>query len=262
MERRIPLSSNYRDTPNVNDERELRQLAQSVRRAYLGGELMSRHENPDKSVGGWVSEEVVLGDEVQIGATAVVLGSKVLGRRSIGSRVSIWNGAVVRNSDIRDNTSIGEGATVKNSLLLGNNDICDGAEIESAIIGQDVSVGKRAFVKKSEVRNRVRICAGAKVRDSKLLGDNEIGDGSVISDSVVFSRMEIGQCSVIEHSRIELTKARRVPPNSSIIGDIVHSDLDVVHVESNIIDPPEDLLPVRDYQIDKMLDEALETKRK
>jgi carbonic anhydrase/acetyltransferase-like protein (isoleucine patch superfamily) len=256
MERKIPLSSNHLDTPAISNERELRALDPSVCRAYLEGETFVRYTNPDKSAGGWLSEKAEAGRNLYLGPGAIVFGTK------IGDNVAIGSGATVRNSNIQYGTIVGAGTSVRNSMVFGDCEIGDGVDIESSFIGAEACVGDRARIGRSDVRKGARIGCGVSLRKAALLGDNRIGEGSSITNSMVFARMEVGERSFVENSRIELTKAGKLPAGSRIENDIVHSDLDVVGIGSNLIDPPEDLLPVRSYPIEEMVDRALGIKRK
>ena len=209
MEGKIATSPDPLKILVVNSERELRLLDPSVRRAYLDGGALLRHDNSDKSTGGWISEEVKVGTNVHLSRTAIVLGQK-----SIGNNVFLGDNTTVRNSEIKDDVRMGDGVLIGDSLLLGNCRIGHGAVIDSSVLGYDVSVGDMALVARSEVRNHVQVGGGSSVKGSMMLGNNRIGEGSVITDSTVFVNLEIGERSVIAHSRIELTKARRIAPDS------------------------------------------------
>jgi carbonic anhydrase/acetyltransferase-like protein (isoleucine patch superfamily) len=92
----------------------------------------------------------------------------VIGKVSLGERVSIFFGAVLRGDIQRivvgDGTNIQEHALVHTSHGLGD-----------AIIGKDVTVGHRAIIHGATVGNRCIIGMGA-----TLLDDAQIGEGSII----------------------------------------------------------------------------------
>ncbi len=268
----------------VKDEEGLRSLGPSVRQAFLDGELMSRYGgNPDGSVGGWLSRGVEINSEgFRLGETAIIRGhSTIRGECAVGNGTTIADSAVesssigkdcrldegrIEFSVIGNNVEAEKHAWISGSKILDNCSTGRGADIVRSFIGGGVYVGNLTTVKESVVGGGTEIGDYVLMNESAVLGDNAIRDAVVMENATVWRGMEIGKFSVVEFAIVELMRRGSVPANSIIKNDIIHSDLPVSKGPfSNLIDPPEDLIPVGggDELVDQLreLDNALGIKR-
>ena len=252
------VSLNSADVLRVKDVQELRNLDISVAKAYLDGELMSRHKNFGDALGGWVSKKATVNKNAYLAGTAVVLGAS-----RIAEDAYVGNGTTVAGSVLQSKVSLGDWVLVKDSWVSEGVETGHGADIVSSTILEDVRIGNQTSVANSRVGDDVWLgnCVLMKNK-SHVLGRARIGDFTVLDAVIIFGGMEICERSVIRDSTIMRTRSGKIPPCSTISCEVAHGDLEVgLGRTSNLIDPPEDCLPVVKYGVDRRLDEALGTKR-
>lgn len=99
----------------------------------------------------------------------------VLGEVTLGDRVGIWFGAVVRGD--RDRIAIGADSNVQDNCVVH---CSPGHPVE---IGREVSVGHGAVLHGCIIGDRVLIGMGAVVLNGALIGpDSVIGAGAVVTE--------------------------------------------------------------------------------
>ncbi len=123
-----------------------------------------------------------LGRDVYLARGAVVLGDVTL-----GDRVSIWYGAVLRGDINR--IVVGEGSNVQ------DNSVVHLADEHPAIIGKYVTVGHAAIIHACTIGDECLIGMGATVLDGAEVGE---------------------QCLV--GARTLITPGTRIPPGSMVLG--------------------------------------------
>jgi carbonic anhydrase/acetyltransferase-like protein (isoleucine patch superfamily) len=109
----------------------------------------------------------------------------LLGDVTVGDRVSIWFGAVVRAD--KDAISIGDDSNVQDNAVLHTS---QGYPVR---IGREVSVGHGAILHGCTIGNRVLVGMGAIV-----LNGARVGEGSLLAaGTVITERAEIPDNSVV-----------------------------------------------------------------
>ncbi len=109
----------------------------------------------------------------------------LLGDVTVGERVSIWFGAVVRAD--KDAISIGDDSNIQDNAVLHTS---QGFPVR---IGNEVSVGHGAILHGCTIGNRVLVGMGAIVMNGA-----RIGEGSLLAaGTVVTERSEIPENSVV-----------------------------------------------------------------
>jgi carbonic anhydrase/acetyltransferase-like protein (isoleucine patch superfamily) len=123
-----------------------------------------------------------LGADVFLAPNATVIGEVTL-----GDRVGIWFGAVVRAD--RDRIAIGADSNVQDNCVVHTT---PGRPVK---IGREVSIGHGAILHGCTVGDRVLIGMGAVVLNDAVIGDDSlIGAGAVV------------------------TEKARIPPGSVVVG--------------------------------------------
>lgn len=111
----------------------------------------------------------------------------VIGNVTIGNKVGIWFGAVIRAD--KDRIVIGDRSNIQDNCVVHT------TTGHPVIVGNDVSVGHGAILHGCTIGNRVLVGMGAIVLNGAV-----IGDGSVIGAGAV------------------VTEGMNVPPGSVIVG--------------------------------------------
>jgi NDP-sugar pyrophosphorylase family protein len=246
------ISLGRADVLRVKDVQELRNLDVSVAKAYLDGELMSRHRNLAVR-GGWVSEKASVSANAYVTRNAVVLGVS-----TIEDGVYVGNGATVLSSVVHSNASLGDHTVVRDSWVSKGTRTGYGVDIVSSTVLEGVRIGSQTSIVDSKVGEGAVLGKCVLMRNGQALRNVRIGDCTVMGNSTVFNNMEVGEHSVIMDSTIMGTRSGKIPACSTIDGERAYGDLEVgLGRTSNLIDPPEDCLPVAKYDIDGRLDKAL-----
>jgi len=122
------------------------------------------------------------------GVPLFIAGSAtVTGDVTIGEKVGIWFGAVIRAD--RDVIVIGDRSNIQDNCVVHT------SKGHPAVIGTDVSVGHGAILHGCTIGNRVLVGMG-----SVVLNGATVGDGSVIGAGAV------------------ITEGKQIPPGSVVIG--------------------------------------------
>lgn len=111
----------------------------------------------------------------------------VIGRVSLGARVSVWPTAVLRGDS--DEISVGDDSNIQDGVVVHAD------EGFPARIGSRVAIGHRAIVHGATIEDDVLIAMGA-----ILLNGAHVGSGSIIGAGAL------------------VPEGRRVPPNSLVVG--------------------------------------------
>ena len=111
----------------------------------------------------------------------------VLGRVTLGPRVSVWPTAVIRGDS--DTIEIGAESNVQDGTIVH---VDDGAPVR---IGKRVGIGHRAIIHGATIEDNCLIAMGA-----VLLNRVHVGTGSIIGAGAV------------------CTEGMRIPPNSLVLG--------------------------------------------
>jgi len=111
----------------------------------------------------------------------------VIGNVTLGNRVGIWFGAVIRAD--KDRITIGDRSNIQDNCVVHT------TTGHPVLIGNDVSVGHGAILHGCTLRNQVLVGMGAIV-----LNGAEVGEGSVIGAGAV------------------VTEGMKVPPGSVVVG--------------------------------------------
>lgn len=111
----------------------------------------------------------------------------VIGNVTLGNRVGIWFGAVIRAD--RDRITIGDRSNIQDNCVVHT------TTGHPVLIGNDVSVGHGAILHGCTLRNQVLVGMGAIV-----LNGAEVGEGSFIGAGAV------------------VTEGMKVPPGSVVVG--------------------------------------------
>jgi carbonic anhydrase/acetyltransferase-like protein (isoleucine patch superfamily) len=111
----------------------------------------------------------------------------VIGNVTLGNRVGIWFGAVIRAD--KDRITIGDRSNIQDNCVVHT------TTGHPVLIGNDVSVGHGAILHGCTIRNQVLVGMGAIV-----LNGAEVGEGSVIGAGAV------------------VTEGMKVPPGSVVVG--------------------------------------------
>jgi carbonic anhydrase/acetyltransferase-like protein (isoleucine patch superfamily) len=114
-----------------------------------------------------------VGTEVFIAPNATVLGDVTL-----GDRVGIWFGAVIRAD--RDRITIGDDSNIQDNCVVHT------TPGRPVAIGREVSVGHCAVLHGCTVGDRVIVGMGAIVLNGAVIGaDSLIGAGAVVTEGAV-----------------------------------------------------------------------------
>ena len=157
---------------------------------------------------GWVlpyQEQVPsIGEEVYLAAH-----STVIGRTTLGNRVSIWFGAVLR-ADIAP-IEIGEDSNIQDNAVLhvGDEDPC--------VVGKKVVVGHLAM----------------------LHGCTVESDCTIGMSSIILNKATVGQGSLVGAGAL-VTPGTRIPPYSLVLGSpaVVVRELTAEEIENNRVFAP------------------------
>lgn len=108
----------------------------------------------------------------------VAENSSVIGDVRIGSKSSVWFGAVIRGDE--DSIEIGEGSNIQDNAVLH----CDvGRPIK---IGSNVTVGHGAIVHGATIEDNVIIGMGSIIMNGAHIGANSIvGAGAVCTENMI-----------------------------------------------------------------------------
>jgi carbonic anhydrase/acetyltransferase-like protein (isoleucine patch superfamily) len=151
-----------------------------------------------------------IGDKApQIAHSAYVApGATVIGRVTLGERVSVWPGAVIRGDD--DTITIGDNTNVQDGAVLH---VDPGLPMA---VGRDVTIGHQA-----------------------MLHGCTIGDGALIGiQAIVYNRAHIGKESLVAAGAV-VTEGKSFPDRSLIVGAPARAlrqltDADVATMRTNI----------------------------
>jgi carbonic anhydrase/acetyltransferase-like protein (isoleucine patch superfamily) len=185
MEREIAPMSTGVKIPLVKGLRELRGLDRSVQQARLGGEALSRYENPDHSVGGWVSEKAIVNPaKTHLHETAIVLGESKIGVASVGKNTVIIDCSVNTESAMCEyrHAEIGDYVYMKKSRLLGDNKIGNGVFMYNAIVFAGMAIGGRSVIENARI---------------ELTKSRAIPENAVIRHDIIHSDLDVVQVEVL-----------------------------------------------------------------
>jgi carbonic anhydrase/acetyltransferase-like protein (isoleucine patch superfamily) len=102
----------------------------------------------------------------------------VIGNVTIGSKVGIWFGAVIRAD--RDRIVIGDRTNIQDNCVVHT------TVGHPVIIGNDVSVGHGAILHGCTIGNQVLVGMGAIVLNGAVVGDGSvIGAGAVVKEGMI-----------------------------------------------------------------------------
>jgi carbonic anhydrase/acetyltransferase-like protein (isoleucine patch superfamily) len=101
----------------------------------------------------------------------------VIGNVTIGSRVGIWFGAVIRAD--KDKIILGDRSNIQDNCVVHT------TTGHPVILGNDVSVGHGAILHGCTIGNRVLVGMGAIVLNGAVIGDGSvIGAGAVVTEGM------------------------------------------------------------------------------
>lgn len=102
----------------------------------------------------------------------------VIGNVTIGNRVGIWFGAVIRAD--KDRIVIGDRSNIQDNCVVHT------TTGHPVLIGNDVSVGHGAILHGCTIGNQVLVGMGAIVLNGAVIGDGSvIGAGAVVKEGMV-----------------------------------------------------------------------------
>ncbi|MGC9326162.1 MAG: gamma carbonic anhydrase family protein [Candidatus Hinthialibacter sp.] len=141
-------------------------------------EQKSSHSNNKAPYGGglimpYLDYAPIIGEEVYIAPTAAVIG-----RTTLGDRVSVWFGAVLRG-DIAA-VEVGRDSNIQDHCVLhvGSDDPC--------IVGERVVVGHRVILHGCRIENDCLIGMGAIILNKAVIGEGSlIGAGTLVPERSV-----------------------------------------------------------------------------